>query len=116
MIARFPIFSRKKAAKPAAPAAAPSANGDDEEEARYKPIDAKLVRRMLGLLAPYKWHYLLGALLGMLQVTLELQSPRFTQAIIDHCSAWLTRTPTSASEPPDVSFVARWAGQIVTAL
>jgi ATP-binding cassette subfamily B protein len=78
---------------------------EDEEEQRYKPIDLALVRRMLGLLVPYRWQYALGVILGATQVTLEMQSPKFTQAIIDHCSAWLAhvgRAPGAAvaSAPP----------------
>ncbi|CAA9378637.1 MAG: Heterodimeric efflux ABC transporter, permease/ATP-binding subunit 2 [uncultured Phycisphaerae bacterium] len=120
MIVRLPLIARKKAAPPADPPPAPPAPtlaGDEEEEdARYKPVDAKLVRRMAGLLAPYKWQYAGGLAVGLVHVVLEMQAPRFTQAIIDHCSAWLVRTPQSAAEPPDVSFVARWAAALAEAI
>jgi ATP-binding cassette subfamily B protein len=101
---------RRKSAPPPDQPPPPVVEGEEEEDAKYKPVDLALVRRMLGLLAPFKWQYLLGTGLGILHVILEMQSPRFTQAILDHCSAWLTRTPASAAEPPDVSFLARWAG------
>lgn len=93
------------------PAADPVVADDEEEDARYKPLDAKLLRRMATLLAPYRRQYVIGTLIGLLHVFLDLQSPRFTQAIIDHCSAWLLRTPTSTSEPPEVSFIAHWAAE-----
>jgi len=101
---------RRKAAPPLA--APPPPTGEDEEEARYRPLDAKLARRMATLLAPHKAQYTAGVLVGLAHVFLEMQAPRFTQAIIDHCSAWMLRTPASAVEPPDVSFIARWASQL----
>jgi ATP-binding cassette subfamily B protein len=107
---------RRKPSEPTPPPPAPVESGDDEEDAKYKPVDFALVKRMLALLKPHKWQYLLGVLLGMSHVVLEMQSPRFTQAILDHCSAWLTRTPASVAEPPDVSYIAQWAGSLISAL
>src|ERR1700733_4817782 len=103
MTAIFPIRLRKRGLNRAA--ALTTVIDADEEEQRYKPIDLALVRRMLGLLAPYRWQYALGVTLGAAQVTLEMQSPKFTQAIIDHCSAWLAhlgRAPgaAAAAAPP----------------
>src|SRR5271163_4681482 len=89
MTLTFPFRLRKRG--PKRPAAARTVLDEDEEEQRYKPIDLALVRRMLGTLAPYRWQYALGVTLGAAQVTLEMQSPKFTQAIIDHCSAWLAQ-------------------------
>ncbi|MDB5295025.1 MAG: transporter related protein [Phycisphaerales bacterium] len=127
MIARLLNLARPKvppAASPAAltPTPQPAAAGDDEgEEARYKPLDAKLVRRMLGLLAPYKWQYVGGLSLGLATTVLELQSPRFTQAIIDHCSAWLARpgagAGTAAGDPAaGLSWLARWGAALAEAI
>ena len=134
MIARLPILSRKKAVEPAGVTAPTTGAGEEEEDAKYKPVDAALVRRMLGLLAPYKWQYAFGVSLGIAHTVLELMSPRFTQAIIDHCAAWLARGQASASAssavagasptaaavgataPTDVSAVARWAGAVAEAL
>ena len=96
------LTTRKKAPPPSPPAG-------DEEDARYKPIDLALVRRMLGTLAPHRWQYLLGVTLGITHVALEMQSPRFTQAIIDHCAAWLhveAREPVGAGE----TYIQRAAG------
>ena len=73
------------------PAAAPSPDpapsaaerlAAEEREERYKPLDRALVRRLLGLLAPYKGRYALGIGLGTGMVLLEMQSPRFIGAII----------------------------------
>ena len=38
----------------------PPLSADDAEEANYRPIDWPLARRTLGLLAPYKWQYVLA--------------------------------------------------------
>ena len=54
----------------------------------HPPIDRHLVRRMLGLLRPYRRQYALGAGLGLVHIVLEMLSPRFTQEIIDHSGAW----------------------------
>lgn len=106
------IFRRK----PSKAVADALTSTDEEEDARYKPLDAKLVRRMLTWLAPFKKPYALGTFVGLIHVMLELMSPRFTQAIIDHCSAWLMRTPTSTAEPPEVSFLAQWSAWIAEAV
>ena len=110
MSALTAIFRRKTTKPPVDPVIAE----DEEEDARYKPLDAKLLRRMATLLAPYSKQYATGTIVGLVHVFFELQSPTFTKAIIDHSSAWLLRTPTSTSEPPDVSFVARWSGSLST--
>lgn len=56
-------------------------SGDDEPD--YRPIDWRLIRRLLAWLAPYRKRYALGISLGVVMVVLEMQSPRFMQAIID---------------------------------
>src|SRR5947208_667780 len=73
------IASNKK--KPTKPAAAQLPD-DEAEEARYKPIDRALVRRLLTLLAPFKLQYTLGLSLGLAHVALEMLSPRYMQEII----------------------------------
>src|SRR4051794_29736677 len=87
MLTLLPGRSKKKAAK-AAQAASAAALGDDAEEERYRPIDLKLVRRMAQVLRPFWRMYALGAGIGLVHVFLEMLSPRFTQEIIDHCTAW----------------------------
>jgi ATP-binding cassette subfamily B protein len=60
----------------------------EEGEPRYKPIDLKLVRRLLRLLAPFKWRYALGVTLGTGMLLLEMLSPRFTQHLIDYATGF----------------------------
>src|SRR5687768_9320996 len=66
-------------------------SGEGEEE-RYKPIEWPLVRRLLGVLAPYKKQYLWGLLLGLIHVSCDLASPRFMQHIIDYVTNFVART------------------------
>ena len=46
-------------------------------EARYRPIDRKLLGRLLARLWPYRRRYALGIALSMGNVLLEMQGPRF---------------------------------------
>src|SRR3954471_8468254 len=80
------VASKKRAIKPTSAAA--QLPDDEAEEARYKPIDRALVRRLLSLLAPFKWQYALGLSFGLVHVTLEMLSPRYMQEIIDRVSAY----------------------------
>ncbi len=100
---------RRKKPPPAAPAAHSGEERDDET--LYKPIDLTLVRRMLQTLRPYRWQYALGLFLGAIHVTLEMQSPKFTQAIIDHCAAWLHTAGGQPVGAPSAS----WASEIAAA-
>jgi ATP-binding cassette subfamily B protein len=93
----------------------------DEEEARYRPIDRKLLRWMARLWRPYAKQYALGIVLGMVMIVLEMQSPRFMGAIVN----WATGFIQGTLEPmPDetgairrvVLLVAAWAGVLGTAL
>ena len=61
---------------------APPPPPEDREE-RYRPIDLALVRRLLGLLAPYKWKYATGIAVGTGMIWLEMQSPKFIAQMID---------------------------------
>ncbi|MFO0839501.1 MAG: ABC transporter ATP-binding protein [Phycisphaerae bacterium] len=81
---------------------APEAVAIETDEPQYKPIDWRLVRRLLEKLRPYRGRYVLGISLGVLQVLLELQSPRFVQATID-----------AATSGPDVSAATRAVGAVV---
>ncbi|RJP34283.1 MAG: ABC transporter ATP-binding protein [Phycisphaerales bacterium] len=64
--------------------------GADEDEPRYRPIDLALIRRMLSWLKPYRRRYALGISLGVVMVLLEMTSPLFMRAIIDHTTAFAT--------------------------
>jgi ATP-binding cassette subfamily B protein len=60
----------------------------EDGEARYKPIDSKMLRRLLAQLQPFKYRYGLGLLLGGAQVLLEMLSPLYTRWIIDLTTAY----------------------------
>src|SRR6185437_5101354 len=78
----LPIISSKKKPAPHGklPAIPPLA---EDEEQRYRPIDRTLLRRVLGLLAPYKRQYALGVSLGVAMTILDMLSPKFMQWLID---------------------------------
>ena len=84
-------------------------SADDADEAKYRPIDLELGRRTLGLLAPYKWHYVLGLSLGMLMVACELQGPKFMEALVNHVTAYVGETSTNPS------YVSHVVDRVVTA-
>ena len=68
------IFRNPFAYRPA-PEHARDLAGD--EEARYRPIEWPLVRRLLGYLRPYKKSYAIGIAFGIAMVGLEMLSPQF---------------------------------------
>jgi ATP-binding cassette, subfamily B, bacterial len=118
VIARVLNLRKKPAeAKPApGPASAPALSADDEEEARYRPIDLALGRRMIGLLAPYKWQYILGLSLGLAMVVLEMQSPKYMEALINHVTAYVGDTAAAGAGalPAGSSYVGRFVARLVT--
>ena len=63
-----------------------------DREQDYKPISWPLLRRMLGTLAQYKRSYAIGLTIGLIIVILELQGPRFMQALINYVTAYTTGT------------------------
>lgn len=98
-------------------AVGPTLPRGEEDEARYKPIDLALARRMGGLLAPYKGRFALGLALGMAMVILELQGPKFMEALVNHVAAYIGASPAGdASAQPSSSYVGRLAARIVTAV
>jgi ATP-binding cassette, subfamily B, bacterial len=93
----------------------------EDGEARYRPIDRKLIRRLLGLLAPFKWRYALGVTLGTGMLLFEMQSPRFTQRLIDYSTGFasgaLKPMPTLHNAGWHVAFiVATWAAALAMAI
>jgi ABC-type multidrug transport system fused ATPase/permease subunit len=73
----------------------------EDGEARYKPIDAAMVRRLFSQLKPFKKQYALGLVLGAIQVLLEMQSPRFTNWLVNLTTAFARHepgAPTSAAK------------------
>jgi ATP-binding cassette, subfamily B, bacterial len=78
-----PFIRKKKAPDPHVRLPMPPAIADDEEQ-RYRPIDRVLLKRVLGLLAPYKSQYALGVFLGACMTVLDMLSPKFMQWMIDY--------------------------------
>lgn len=64
------------------PTASPGVPDDDSEPA-YRPIDRRLLGRLLACLRPFWRQYTLGIGLGVVMVALDLLSPLFLQAMID---------------------------------
>lgn len=93
----------------------------EEGEPRYKPIDMKLIKRLLGLLAPFKQRYALGVTLGTGMLLLEMQSPRFTQHLIDYATGFaenkLPGAPTLGAAGWHVAWIiAIWAAVFLVAV
>lgn len=93
----------------------------EEGESRYKPIDAKLIRRLAAYLKPYRRQYAIGIALGMVMIVLEMQSPRFMGAIINwttnYVAGRLTPMPTESAAMWHVALIVLlWAAVSGTAL
>jgi ATP-binding cassette subfamily B protein len=92
---------------------------DDEPD--YRPIDARLLRRLLVWLSPYHRTYVVGLALGVLMVVLELQSPLFMREIINYTTGFvagsLTPQPTEREALTRLAaLVALWAVLLTTAV
>ena len=115
----FRILRMKRGANVARAVSATLPPGEEEDEARYKPIDLALARRMAGLLAPYKGRFALGLALGLAMVALELQGPKFMEALVNHVAAYVgdagATAPGGAGQPRP-SYVSRLVGSVVTAV
>lgn len=77
---------------------------NDDGESRYRPIDFKLIRRLMSFLAPYRHRYIIGISLGVVMVLLEMQSPRFMGAIIN----WTTNFVSGQLDPMPTKAAAMW--------
>ncbi len=100
---------------------APEAVLTDEDEPAYRPVDRKLLRRLLVCLRPYRAQYGLGIALGVVMVILEMQSPRFMEAIINWTTSYLAGTLAPMPAERDairhvVWLVLFWAAVLGTAL
>ncbi|HEV8604669.1 MAG TPA: ABC transporter ATP-binding protein [Tepidisphaeraceae bacterium] len=91
-----------------------------DEEARYRPIEWPLVRRLVSFLAPYKKQYSIGIVFGIAMVSLEMLSPRFIGAIVDYTTAYAAgRYPTisqSSAITHVISIVLLWAAVLAAAM
>ena len=54
-----------------------------EEEVLGKAYDARLMRRLIKYLKPYRWHVLLGIILSLLVSAMEAVRPYFTKIAVD---------------------------------
>ncbi len=68
---------------------------NEDGEARYRPIDATLIRRLAEFLRPYRRQYVKGIAGGLVMILLEMQSPRFIGAIVN----WTTNYSTGRLSP-----------------
>jgi ATP-binding cassette subfamily B protein len=59
-----------------------------EQEERYKPIEWPLVKRLLGVLAPFKKQYLTGLAIGLIYVTCDMSGPLFMRHVINYGKAF----------------------------
>jgi ATP-binding cassette, subfamily B, bacterial len=85
----------------------------EEEEARYRPIDWPLIKRLFSQLAPYKRRYALGIFLGLIMVTLEMQAPRFIGWIINVATGYAAGALSRAAAAPNAA-VSTLLGPAVT--
>lgn len=60
---------------------------ENEEEARYKPIDLAMVRRLFSWMRPYRRAYVLGISLSVVVVGIRMADPKISQYLIDYASA-----------------------------
>jgi ATP-binding cassette subfamily B protein len=102
------LTSRLRKRKAVSPAADDAAD-EDLEEARYKPIEWPLLRRLLSWLAPYKKQYGIAIAIGFVHLLLELSSPLFVQKIIDYGTAFHSELnlnpPTQGQAIRHVTFI-----------
>jgi ATP-binding cassette subfamily B protein len=93
----FSTTGRKR--KPLLVAPPKIAEAGEGEEERYKPIEWPLVRRLLGVLAPYKKQYLFGLAVGLVHITCDLVGPQFMKHLINFVTRFgggqLTPMPTA---------------------
>jgi len=93
---------------------------EDREEARYKPIEWPLVRRLLSWLAPHRKQYALAISVGLIYVLLEMLGPKFLQTIIDYGTAWTTGKLPLTSRAGAIWHMSKimllWAGVFIVSL
>ena len=111
-------FLRKRP-RPKPPGLSAADDDPEEEEQRYRKIDLKLLRRTMGLLAPYKKRYALGLLFGLTMAVLDMFSPKFTQWIMDYCLSFtqhkLATQPTLWAAGMHIcGLVAKWAAVLIS--
>lgn len=103
---------RKKIAESAPTSSTQTDQQFVDDEPKYRPIDWRLSMRILSRLAPYKWRYAAGVSLSLLMLVLEMCSPLFVAALVNHAATFLTGQ--SAMSQSDairrvVGIIALWA-------
>ncbi len=83
---------------------------ESEHEARYGKLDLKLVRRMGQSLYPFRWYYVLGISLAIVQNLLEIQGPQFMKSLINY-----TTDTTSVRTAWHVAWIIFGWGAVLTA-
>ena len=74
----------KASQKAGKPAPGGPAREEESDETQYKPIDLKMVRRLFGWFAPYKWKYATGIGLGVIIIAIWSASPSFVGYLADY--------------------------------
>ncbi len=77
-------MAAKPPLKPESKPPSPDVFSDGGEESRYAKINLTMVRRMARLLRPHRWIYAGGIALGLGQILIEMQGPRFMQHLINY--------------------------------
>jgi ATP-binding cassette, subfamily B, bacterial len=62
---------------------------EDDDETRYKPIDMKMVRRLMGWLPNYKWKYITGISIGLFVIFVQNVGPRYVGKLVDYTTQYL---------------------------
>ncbi|HEX8341183.1 MAG TPA: ABC transporter ATP-binding protein [Tepidisphaeraceae bacterium] len=75
----------------------PVAPVETEDEARYRPIEWKMIRKLAGALRPYKWQYTLGISIAWVHVMLDMLGPQYIGAIVNLVAGYAGQDQTQAS-------------------
>jgi ATP-binding cassette subfamily B protein len=109
---------KRRAEKAAAEEGMRDLGGD--EEPKYRPIEWPLIRRLFGLLAPYKQRYAMGISLGVVMIVLEMLSPRFIGHLVDYTTSFAGEKMPGVSERSAighvVAVIALWGGVLAVAM
>jgi ATP-binding cassette subfamily B protein len=105
--------------RPAAAVAVPATPVDSDEEPRYKPITWALLRKLLRTLRPQRWQYVAAISVGLVHVLLEMLSPQFIGAIVNHLTAYVggaTAFDTAGATRHLVLIILGWAAVIACSI
>ena len=71
---------------------------EDDDETRYKPIDMKMVRRLMGWLPNYKWKYITGISIGLFVIFVQNVGPRYVGKLVDYTTQYLAGSQISPAQ------------------